>query len=164
MAAAAATTRFSVGPEVLDRLGAAMKPIDGDDVFNMVKDAKVVLVGESRHAHAQSPFARRPIDKSPPRAATAPMSSTVRCASLRSSARAISLTRDAPGWRCKLSMRLIQEAGFSGVCLEGDWPDTFALHSYVTCAEPQQTLDGAFEALKSRFPVWMWRNEPVRHY
>ena len=53
-------------------------------------------------------------------------------------------------------MRLIQEAGFSGVCIEGDWPDTYTLHSYVTVADPAQTLDGAFEPLKSRFPVWMY--------
>lgn len=63
-----------------------------------------------------------------------------------------------------MTMRLIQEAGFSGVCIEGDWPDTYALHSYVTVADPAQTLDGAFEPLKSRFPVWMWRNEPVRAF
>ena len=62
-------------------------------------------------------------------------------------------------------MRLIQEAGFAGVCIEGDWPDTFALHSYVTgAADPSQTLDDAFEPLKSRFPVWMWRNEPTREF
>ena len=73
-------------------------------------------------------------------------------------------SRRPPGWRCDLTKRLIEEAGFSGVCIEGDWPDTFALHSYVTAAEPAQTLDGAFEPLKSRFPVWMWRNEPVRDF
>ena len=50
MATAAQPARFNVTPDVLDRLGAAMKPITGDDVFNMVRDAKVVLVGESRHA------------------------------------------------------------------------------------------------------------------
>ena len=50
MATAAQPARFAVAPETLDRLGAAMKPITGDDVFNMVRDAKVVLVGESRHA------------------------------------------------------------------------------------------------------------------
>ena len=48
-----------------------------------------------------------------------------------------------------MTMRLIQEAGFSGVCIEGDWPNTYALHSYVTVADPAQTLDGAFEPLKS---------------
>ena len=45
----AAATRFAVAPEVLDRLCAAMKPIDGDIVYNMVRDSKVVLIGESRH-------------------------------------------------------------------------------------------------------------------
>jgi hypothetical protein len=45
---ASATARFSVAPDVLDRLGAAMQPIDGDSVFNMVRDSKVVLIGESR--------------------------------------------------------------------------------------------------------------------
>ena len=54
MATAAQPSRFTVAPETLDRLGAAMKPITGDDVFNMVRDAKVVLVGESRHARLAS--------------------------------------------------------------------------------------------------------------
>jgi hypothetical protein len=48
---AASTARFSVAPDVLDRLGAAMQPIDGDSVFNMVRDSKVVLIGESRRVN-----------------------------------------------------------------------------------------------------------------
>ena len=49
MATAAQPARFAIAAETLDLLGGAMKPITGDDVFNMVRDAKVVLVGESRH-------------------------------------------------------------------------------------------------------------------
>ena len=64
MATAAQPARFAVEPERLDRLGAAMKPITGDDVFNMVRDAKVVLVGESRRVQLrkrkQRCVARRP--------------------------------------------------------------------------------------------------------
>ena len=45
---AMATARFAIPQETLSKLGAAMKPIDS--VFDMVKGAKVVLVGESRRA------------------------------------------------------------------------------------------------------------------
>ena len=53
---AATAARFAVAPETLDRLGAAMQPIDGDNIFNMVRDSKVVLIGESRRV--REPHAR----------------------------------------------------------------------------------------------------------
>ena len=78
MATAAQPSRFTVTPDVLDRLGAAMKPITGDDVFNMVRDAKVVLVGESRHAqHAICASTAAAADAAR-RAATARTNFTVR--------------------------------------------------------------------------------------
>jgi hypothetical protein len=49
---AAMAAARSIPNETIDALAAAMKPIDGDAVFERVKNAKVVLLGESRHAPA----------------------------------------------------------------------------------------------------------------
>lgn len=50
-----------------------------------------------------------------------------------------------------------------GVCIEGDWPDVALLHCYVTLLTPDLTLEEAFVGF-TRFPRWMWRNEPVRDF
>src|SRR5687768_7471428 len=34
--------------------------------------------------------------------------------------------------RAELTRRLIGERGFRAVCWEGDWPDSFRVHRYVT--------------------------------
>lgn len=34
-------------------------------------------------------------------------------------------------WRAWLSKRLIQEKGFSFICVEGDWPDCYRVNRYI---------------------------------
>jgi erythromycin esterase-like protein len=184
----ASATRVSVPQDTLAALSAAMKPID--DVFALVKDAKVVLVGESRRAgscclrenrdalfadarvcvhrnsHGTEEFyrarARRTLARA--RAAALPLLPLTQHASCVTR-RAFCKCHPSPGWRCELSKRLIDEAGFAAVCIEGDWPDTYALHTYANAApEAAPSLDAAFEGFKSRFPLWMWRNPPVLEF
>lgn len=63
--------------------------------------------------------------------------------------------------RAELTKRLIAERGFTGIAIEGDLPDTAALHRYVSGG-----ADDAERALAgfTRFPGWMWRNTVVRHF
>jgi erythromycin esterase-like protein len=61
-------------------------------------------------------------------------------------------------WRDRLSRRLIQEAGFSFIAVEGDWPDCYRVNRFVrgmadSGASPYDVLH-AFE----RWPTWMWAN------
>lgn len=59
--------------------------------------------------------------------------------------------------RLRLTQRLVADAGFSGVAIEGDWPDAWRVHRYVTgVGEDDAAVDalGGFD----RFPRWMWRN------
>ncbi|HVA27803.1 MAG TPA: erythromycin esterase family protein, partial [Candidatus Baltobacteraceae bacterium] len=62
--------------------------------------------------------------------------------------------------RAEITKRLIAQRGFSGVCIEGDWPDAYRVNRYVRGA------DDDVEAVESlggfrRFPTWMWRNAEV---
>lgn len=72
-------------------------------------------------------------------------------------------TRDFYRERARLTRRLIEEAGFAAVAVEGDWPDVQRLHRYVTGrgsdVHPHDAL-GDFE----RFPTWMWRNTEVAEF
>jgi erythromycin esterase-like protein len=63
--------------------------------------------------------------------------------------------------RAELSLRLIVERGFAGVAIEGDLPDTAALHRYVTGIDADR--DPALAGFR-RFPSWMWRNTVVRDF
>lgn len=62
--------------------------------------------------------------------------------------------------RAQITKRLIAERGFSGVCIEGDWPDAYRVNRYVRGArddaEAVESLGGF-----ARFPTWMWRNAEV---
>ncbi len=67
-------------------------------------------------------------------------------------------TADYYFWRKKISQRLISEAGFSFVLVEGDWDSLYKLNLYVKhLSHPE---DGAYEIMKSfnRWPTWMWAN------
>jgi erythromycin esterase-like protein len=62
--------------------------------------------------------------------------------------------------RARITRRLIEEKGFTGMVIEGDWPDAERVHRYVRgeAGAPEAVLTGAF----TRFPLWMWANEDVR--
>jgi len=105
--------------ENADALRTAVRPVD--DLFDLVGDARVVLVGEATHG-----------------------------------------THDFYQLRARLTERLIAERGFTGVAIEGDLPDTAALHRYVTGAA-DGGVDRALEGFR-RFPTWMWRNTVVRDF
>jgi len=56
--------------------------------------------------------------------------------------------------RAHITRRLIREAGFSIVAIEGDWPDASRVDRYVRHLPPRPDAEPAF----TRFPTWMWRN------
>jgi erythromycin esterase-like protein len=62
--------------------------------------------------------------------------------------------------RAEITMRLIEEKGFSAVAVEADWPDAYRVNRHV---QGRGDDAGAAEALESfkRFPTWMWRNTDV---
>ncbi len=62
--------------------------------------------------------------------------------------------------RARITQRLIEEKGFSGVAVEADWPDAYRVNRYV---RGEGDDEDAAEALKEfqRFPMWMWRNADV---
>jgi erythromycin esterase len=67
-------------------------------------------------------------------------------------------------WRAGITRRLIEERGFSFVAVEGDWPDCFAVNSWVKGHSNQERnareqLDGF-----ARWPTWMWANEEVAEF
>jgi erythromycin esterase-like protein len=59
--------------------------------------------------------------------------------------------------RADLTRRLIAEKGFRAIALEGDWPDTFRIHRFVTGREQAKSAEEALRDFR-RFPAWMWRN------
>ena len=70
-------------------------------------------------------------------------------------------TAEFYGWRALLTRRLIEEAGFDFVAVEGDWPDCQELHCCVVGApqapeDPREVLEGF-----RRWPRWMWANTEV---
>jgi erythromycin esterase-like protein len=71
-------------------------------------------------------------------------------------------TREFYRMRAQITQRLIDEAGFDAVVVEGDWPDVYRINRYVQ-GLGEDTLDQAFEDFR-RFPTWMWRNREVRDF
>ena len=69
-------------------------------------------------------------------------------------------THDFYRERARITKRLIAEAGFTAVAVEGDWPDAYRVNRFVRGAGAD---GGAEEALRGfrRFPTWMWRNADV---
>lgn len=65
-------------------------------------------------------------------------------------------------WRTAITQRLVEEAGFSFVAVEGDWPDCYDVTRFVK-GYPQTSND-VIETLHTfrRWPTWMWANEEVR--
>src|SRR5215469_3254748 len=73
-------------------------------------------------------------------------------------------THDFYRERARITRRLVEEKGFNAVAVEGDWPDAYRVHRFVTgqgddadrAAQPINALGGF-----RRFPAWMWRNMDV---
>ena len=64
-------------------------------------------------------------------------------------------------WRAEITKRLVEEQGFDFVAVEGDWPDCFAVNTWVRGLDADgrdaEDVLAAFE----RWPTWMWANEEV---
>ena len=65
--------------------------------------------------------------------------------------------------RARITRRLIDEKGFGGVCIEGDWPDAYRVDCYVRGDNDDRDATQALEGFR-RFPTWMWRNDVVRDF
>jgi hypothetical protein len=62
--------------------------------------------------------------------------------------------------RARITKRLITEHGFTGVAIEGDWPDAYRVNRYVQGAAGDADAEAALGDFR-RFPTWMWRNADV---
>ncbi|MFB6122174.1 MAG: erythromycin esterase family protein [Haloferacaceae archaeon] len=61
-------------------------------------------------------------------------------------------------WRAHLTARLVADADFDFVAVEGDWPSCHAVNRYVKgMADAPATVRGALDAFE-RWPTWMWAN------
>ena len=64
--------------------------------------------------------------------------------------------------RARITRRLIQEKGFSGVAIEGEWPDAQAVHRFVHSDPAMPSAEAALRGFTSGFPEWMWANTAIR--
>lgn len=62
--------------------------------------------------------------------------------------------------RARITKRLIAEHGFSGMAIEGDWPDAHRVSRYIQGADEDEDAEQALRGFR-RFPAWMWRNADV---
>lgn len=62
--------------------------------------------------------------------------------------------------RAAITERLIREHGFNIVAVEADWPDSARIDAYIRGQTDLPTAITPFQ----RFPVWMWRNRPLRGF
>src|SRR5439155_4985339 len=69
-------------------------------------------------------------------------------------------THDFYDYRAKITKRLIETRGFTGVCAEGDWPDAWRVNRSVRGFGDDTNAAEALAGFK-RFPQWMWRNTVV---
>ena len=65
--------------------------------------------------------------------------------------------------RAAITRRLIEERGFGGVCIEGDWPDAYRVDCYVRGESDDADASAALQGFR-RFPTWMWRNDVTRDF
>jgi erythromycin esterase-like protein len=63
--------------------------------------------------------------------------------------------------RARITQRLIAEAGFSAVAIEGDWPDAYSVNQYVRGLSEDGSAEQALSSF-TEFPRWMWRNQEIR--
>jgi erythromycin esterase-like protein len=67
--------------------------------------------------------------------------------------------------RSQLTQRFLDnDQAFNLVMLEADFPPLYALNKALKSTEKPKNYDAEFEALKSRFPEWMWFNQPTRDF
>jgi erythromycin esterase-like protein len=68
-------------------------------------------------------------------------------------------------FRGELTKQLIISNLCDGILIEGDFPDTAALHRYVMGfgTEKETSVDSALSGF-ARFPRWMWRNETFKSF
>jgi erythromycin esterase-like protein len=62
--------------------------------------------------------------------------------------------------RAAITKILVAEKGFHAVAIEGDWPDSYRVHRFVTGASDDPDATDALGGFR-RFPTWMWRNADV---
>lgn len=55
---------------------------------------------------------------------------------------------------------MITEKSFDAVAIEGDWPDTYNINTYVKNSAKGKSSLESLSGFK-RFPTWMWRNKVV---
>jgi len=109
---------------LVSRLRSEARPLAGlrddyDELLELARSARFVLIGEASHG-----------------------------------------THEFYRERAEITKRLISEAGFSAVAVEGDWPDAYRVNRYVRGASRDASADEALSGFK-RFPTWMWRNRDV---
>lgn len=64
--------------------------------------------------------------------------------------------------RAAITRRLIDEAGFEAVAIEGDWPDAWRVNRFVQNGGDDDDVSALDDF--ERFPSWMWRNTEVRDF
>jgi erythromycin esterase-like protein/predicted phosphoribosyltransferase len=62
--------------------------------------------------------------------------------------------------RAQITKRLIEEAGFTAVAVEADWPDAYRVNRFVRGESADPDSADALAGFE-RFPAWMWRNADV---
>jgi erythromycin esterase-like protein len=62
--------------------------------------------------------------------------------------------------RAEITKRLITEAGFTAVAIEGGWAEARRVDRFVRGAGDDASARQALGAFR-RFPAWMWRNEVI---
>jgi erythromycin esterase-like protein len=65
--------------------------------------------------------------------------------------------------RAELTRMLIEEKGFTGVAIEGNWPTAYRVNRYVRGEGEDATAEEALSSFTD-FPTWMWRNTDVRDF
>jgi erythromycin esterase-like protein/predicted phosphoribosyltransferase len=65
--------------------------------------------------------------------------------------------------RAQMTRRLIEEKGFAGVVVEGDWPDAYRVNCFVRGRNDDADAEEALRGFE-RFPTWMWRNTVVTDF
>ena len=65
-------------------------------------------------------------------------------------------------WRAEVTKRLVEERGFTFIAVEGDWPDCFAVNTWVRGldADDERNAEEVLTAFR-RWPTWMWANREV---
>lgn len=65
--------------------------------------------------------------------------------------------------RAEMTRWLIENAGFTAVAAEADWPDAYRVNRFVRGEGDDRTAEEALRGFK-RFPAWMWRNVVTREF